>query len=80
MARGVSRLREFDRQAVEGVDVDALVRDVVGGKGSLDDLDALLDRQQRCLLRVGEHRDDHRVEDRSGPLDDVEMAVRDRVE
>ena len=40
----------------------------------------VVDRQQRRLAGVGEDADDHRVEDARGPLDDVEVAVGDRVE
>ena len=45
-----------------------------------DDPDPLVDREQRLLPRVGEHADDDLVERQSRPADDVEVAVRDRVE
>jgi hypothetical protein len=76
----IARSGELDRQAIERVDVDPLVRYVVRLEGGADDLDALLDRQQGRLLRIGQYGDDDRIEHRGGALDDVEVAVRDRVE
>src|SRR5690606_11669018 len=44
------------------------------------ELDALLQGEQGVLLRAGGHRDDHRVEQPRGALDQVAMSLGDGVE
>src|SRR6185436_4940739 len=75
---GSDPARVVDEQAVKAVDGDAaveLLRDLP------DHGDALFRREQPGLLVlvVGD-RDDHVIENGQGSLDDVEVAVRDRVE
>ena len=65
-----------DEQALEAVDPD------VGqvGDGVAQQLHALLDREQPGLARVDQHRHDQLVVEPGGPVDDVDVAVGDRVE
>src|ERR1035437_7395505 len=77
-----SQPAEVDREAVEGLDVDA-TRDL--GRARLvdrlaDDRQADLRWKHGRLVRVDENPQDHAIENGRGALDDVEVAERDRVE
>ena len=65
-----------DEQPVERVDLD--VRLVL--EHGPDDVDALLHREERRLLGVDEDRDDDPVEQPRAARDDVDVAVRERIE
>jgi hypothetical protein len=65
-----------DQQALEGVDLNV-------GQVSADlaeHLHPLLHGEERIFLRVEQQGDDQAVEEARGPLDEVEVAVGDRVE
>src|SRR5207245_9078184 len=65
-----------DGESVEGADLDAAVE-----SGALaDEVDPLLDAEQRRLPRVLEDGDDQLVDDQGGTLENVEMRKGDRVE
>ena len=65
-----------DEQTFEGVDLDVrLVAEHGAG-----DLDALVHREERCLFRVDENRDDDAVEQAGAAGDDVDVAVGQRIE
>src|SRR5262249_19463811 len=68
--------RELDDELGEDLDLDVLEV----AKLVLEELDALLDAEQRVLVRgLADDPDDDPVEDLRRPRDDVEMAERDRV-
>ena len=77
---GAAGAAEVDGQAVERLDLDPVRRCAGLGERLADDADARLDVEQRRLARVGQDADDDAVEHGRGALDDVEVAVRDRVE
>jgi hypothetical protein len=68
--------RVLDEQSLEVVDLDARVLpdDVA------DHRDALLDGEERRLLRVVQHGHDDAVERAQAALEDADVSVRDRVE
>src|SRR5499426_3639571 len=67
---------QVDQQSVEGH--DAKVAEVRGGV--VDHLEPLLHREERLLRRIGDDRDDELVEDLQAALDDIDVAVVDRIE
>src|SRR5207244_8374946 len=71
--RGV---REVDLQAVEARDLDVAVLRA----GLTHELDAFVGGEDRLLREVAADADDDAIEEARRPLDDVEMAVRGRVE
>src|SRR5207247_8307669 len=76
-SRRPERAGELNRQAREARDLDA----VSPFQRFLDQRDPLLDCEQRLpLVGVGGNRDDHAVEDAECAVDDVEVAVGERVE
>ena len=67
---------ELDDELGEHVDDDV----ARAGKGVLEEVDTLFDREQRRLVRrVAHDTHDHPVEDRGRATDDVNVAVRDGV-
>ena len=80
MKLGADRVAELDRQPVEGLDLDPVGRRAGFAERRPDDVDPLLDGEERLLSRVGEHADDDPVERSGRAADDVDVAVRDRVE
>src|SRR5207302_1911741 len=71
------RSRVFDGETGEARDLGA----VASVEGRTDQLEALLDREERlALLRVGCHRDDQLVEDAERAVDHVQVSVGERVE
>ena len=67
---------ELDHELGEDLDLDVRVL----AQGVLEELDALLDREERLLVpRLADDADDDALEDPRGPHDDVQVAVRDRV-
>src|SRR5687768_11014199 len=74
--RDVVRLAVVDEQALEAVDPD------VGqfGDGVAQQLHALVDREEPGLARVDQHRHDQFVVQPGSTIDDVDVAVGDRVE
>ena len=77
---GAAGAAQVDGQAVERLDLDPIRRCAGLGERLADDADPGLDVEQRRLPRVGKDRHDERVEHVRGTLDDVEVAVGDRVE
>ena len=77
---GATLAAQVDGQAVEGLDIDPVGRCARLRERLADDADPGLDIEQRRLPRVGQDGDDQGVEHVRGTLDDVEMAVGDRVE
>src|SRR6185436_5080825 len=75
-AVGALTVDEVDEEPVEGRDTH--VSEPM--RGLVDQLEALLDAEERLLGRVGHHRDDELVEDAEAPLDEVEVSVVHRVE
>src|SRR5439155_20975613 len=73
----VVRTAEIDEQAVERLERQAFagMRNRV-----LDELDPLFGREQRLLALVHRDRDDRVIEQAQRALEDVEVAVRDRIE
>src|SRR5262245_12852259 len=69
-------LDEVDSEAVERGDAHA----VHARRALVDELEALLDREQRRLGRVGDDGDDELVEDAEAPLDEVQVSVVHRIE
>src|SRR5260221_2736124 len=74
------RMDRVDGEAVEGLDAGPTGVDAGPGDRLAEDADPDVARQERALARIREHRYDHLVEDREGAGDDVEVAVRHRVE
>src|SRR5207247_9955533 len=75
--RRPARAGELNRQALEARDLDS----VPAFQRFLDQLDPLLDSEQMLpLFGVGSDRDDNTVEDAERAVDDVEVAVGERVE
>src|SRR5579864_742894 len=69
----VPLVRELDDQLAEDLDLD--IREMTDG--SAQELDALLDREQRLLVpRLADNADDEAVEDAGGPRDHVDVPVR----
>jgi len=66
----------IDQQPVEGVDLDVwqTAKDCAG------DLDALLHREERRLLRIDQNRHDNAIEQPGPSRDDVHVPVGQRVE
>jgi hypothetical protein len=77
---GPTYAAQVDGQTIERLDLDPVKRPARIAEGIADHPDPRLHIQQRSLARVGQHGDDQRVEHVRGTLDDVEVAVRDRVE
>ena len=76
MTPGVLAASVVDEQAVEGVHFD------VGGalEHLARDVDALRHREERRLLHVDQDRDDDAIEEARAALDDVDVAVGQRIE
>ena len=75
------RLRAFaprvvDEQSIEGVHLDV----VPVAEHLADHRHALVDREERRLVGVDEDGDDNPIEDRTGALDDVDVAAGERIE
>ena len=64
-----------DQQPVHGRDSHGIDRNRLPQHG-----EPLVRREQGLLLIVNRHRHDDFVEKRAGPLDDIEMTVRHRIE
>ncbi len=76
-----TRAAEVDGQPVERLDLDASAASAgVARAPSRITATRVVDVEQRRLARVGEDGDDDRVEHARGTRDDVQVAVRDRVE
>ena len=74
---GAAAAAEIDEQAVELLELEPIAG--VGHRVA-DEPDALVGGEQRLLALVGRDRDDHVVEQAQRALEDVEVAVRDRIE
>src|SRR5690349_12197108 len=73
---GIHLPREVDEQSLELAHLDALV---VAHRG-LDELHALIRREQRLLVDVGRDGNDESVDELEAPLNQVVMTLRDGIE
>src|SRR5882724_8727583 len=71
-------LHQVDQQPVERGDAHPAHPDA--GGAFVDQLEALLDREERLLRGVRDHRHDQLVEDAQAPLDEIQMPVVHRIE
>src|SRR3989454_5379779 len=75
-AVGPFACHQVDQKPVERD--DAKVAQLRGGL--VDHLESFFHREERLLRGIGDHRDDELVEDLEAALDDVDVAVVDRIE
>src|SRR5687767_456372 len=73
---GTAAPRILDQQPLEGVDLDVRVFT----EYAADDLDALAGGEQRLLVRVDEHGDQHALEQLRAAQHDVDVPVGQRIE